>query len=485
MKDIIKNYSLNLGYQVIILLIPFISIPYLSRTLGPNNLGVEAYTTSVTAVFIAVVNAGTLIYSTRQVASLKNKKELLIKEVYNIILFRVLLAFGSLLVYFLMILQSEYFNVFLIQSVFLIASTFFDCTWYFIGKENFKLIVFRNLLIKFVGILLILQFVNDQSDLINYIWINAVTVLIPNISLILLLIKDIGMPKKSLFSIKELKKLIFSIYPFFIMGIITQVYMNVDKIIIEKHDLIYELGVYSQFIKSYSVFLAPITAVGTILMPRITNLVVDKKENGTKLINFSSNFIFVLCIPIFTGLIAISNEFVKLFYGEGFSEFLLLFQIGALLIFTGSLSNIVVQQVIYPNSLEKLYNKALVYASLIRIIIILISINIIGIYGALIAYVISELILMGICIYSTRSHVNIINLILNFNNLRILSAGATMFVFIKIINENMLVLKVLGGSIVYIVMLVLLKEQITIKIKKHITSISINKKDNLKDKKQT
>ncbi|MBT2257843.1 oligosaccharide flippase family protein [Priestia megaterium] len=469
MKDIIRNYSLNFGYQIIVLLIPFISIPYLSRVLGPNNLGVESFTTSLTSIFISIVNAGTIIYSTRQVAALKSKKELLVTEVYNIVLFRFLLGLISIIIFIFIILHSKYLNIFLVQLVFLIASTFLDCTWYFIGKENFKLVVLRNLVIKIVGLLLILQFVKNQNDLINYVWINAITVLIPNISLLIPLFKEIGKPKRVYFSFRRLTELIGDIYPFFIMGIITQVYMNIDKIIVERNNLIYELGVYSQFIKSYSVFLAPITAVGTILMPRITTLIADKKEDSNKIIFFSSNFIFILCIPISLGLLSISNEFVSLFYGKEFSEYLLLFQLGIILIFTGSLSNIVVQQVIYPNKLEKIYNFALTISSIFRIILIIAFINIVGIYGPLIAYIMSEFALMSISIYKTKKYIDIFKIIINFNNLKIVIAGIVMFFIINLVNQNLMSLKIIIGAVVYIFMLYILKENLSVKITNHIT----------------
>ena len=47
----VKNYTYNLIYQVMTLLTPFITTPYLSRVLGPDGTGIQSYTNSVVQYF--------------------------------------------------------------------------------------------------------------------------------------------------------------------------------------------------------------------------------------------------------------------------------------------------------------------------------------------------------------------------------------------------------------------------------------------------
>ena len=42
-----KNVVYNLVYQVVTLLLPLITVPYISRVLGPNGVGISSYTNSI------------------------------------------------------------------------------------------------------------------------------------------------------------------------------------------------------------------------------------------------------------------------------------------------------------------------------------------------------------------------------------------------------------------------------------------------------
>ena len=52
MKTVRKNYVYNLIYQIVAIIIPIITIPYVSRVLGVENIGIYGYTLSISAYFI-------------------------------------------------------------------------------------------------------------------------------------------------------------------------------------------------------------------------------------------------------------------------------------------------------------------------------------------------------------------------------------------------------------------------------------------------
>ena len=47
-----KNYLYNTLYQVLILIVPLVTSPYVSRCLGPQNIGVYSYTSTVISYFV-------------------------------------------------------------------------------------------------------------------------------------------------------------------------------------------------------------------------------------------------------------------------------------------------------------------------------------------------------------------------------------------------------------------------------------------------
>ena len=50
-KSIKKNYLYNLSYQILVMLLPFITTPYVSRILGVTNIGIYSYTLSISTFF--------------------------------------------------------------------------------------------------------------------------------------------------------------------------------------------------------------------------------------------------------------------------------------------------------------------------------------------------------------------------------------------------------------------------------------------------
>ena len=63
-----KNYIYNLIYQVMTLITPFITTPYISRVLGADGTGVQSYTNSVVQYFAILAALGTASYGQRDLA---------------------------------------------------------------------------------------------------------------------------------------------------------------------------------------------------------------------------------------------------------------------------------------------------------------------------------------------------------------------------------------------------------------------------------
>ena len=51
-KSIKVNYFLNMSYQVLVLLVPIVTTPYIARTLGAEGIGIYSYTYSVVSCFV-------------------------------------------------------------------------------------------------------------------------------------------------------------------------------------------------------------------------------------------------------------------------------------------------------------------------------------------------------------------------------------------------------------------------------------------------
>ena len=71
---IVKNYLYNVGYNVLILLTPLLTVPYISRVLGPTGVGINATTNSVITYFLLAGTVGITIYGNREIAFIRENK---------------------------------------------------------------------------------------------------------------------------------------------------------------------------------------------------------------------------------------------------------------------------------------------------------------------------------------------------------------------------------------------------------------------------
>ena len=78
-KSITKNYIYNLFYQILIIIVPLITTPYLSRVLGAENIGIYSYTLSITTYFILLGSLGVSTYGQREIAYVRDDKKLTTK----------------------------------------------------------------------------------------------------------------------------------------------------------------------------------------------------------------------------------------------------------------------------------------------------------------------------------------------------------------------------------------------------------------------
>ena len=157
------NYIYNLMYDILALIVPLITTPYISRVLTPESIGIYSYTYSIIMYFTAFVVLGTKSFAIKRIARAQNKEEASI-VFWNVFILRVLSGISALAVYYAYVfLKAENKTIAIIQSFYIIA-VIFDISWFFQGVENFKTIIFRNLIVKIISLAVIFTFVKEKGD---------------------------------------------------------------------------------------------------------------------------------------------------------------------------------------------------------------------------------------------------------------------------------------------------------------------------------
>ena len=67
-KSVTKNYIYNLVYQILVIVLPLITTPYISGVLGAEKIGIYSFTTSIATYFILFGSLGVAMYAQREIA---------------------------------------------------------------------------------------------------------------------------------------------------------------------------------------------------------------------------------------------------------------------------------------------------------------------------------------------------------------------------------------------------------------------------------
>ncbi len=466
-KSITKNYIYNLAYQILIILLPIITTPYLSRVLGAENIGIYSYTLSIVTYFILFGSLGISMYAQREIAYVQDDKYKRSKIFWEILILRfTTLAISMVIYYFTYVNGTQYqmyYKILLIE----IVATCFDISWYFQGMEDFKKTVFRNTLVKIISIALIFLLVKKPEDLFKYFVIYVVSNLVGNISLWLYISKLLEKIKiKELHPLKHLKPTI----GLFIPQIAIQVYTLLDKVMIGAIiDDKSEVGYYDQAQKIIKMLLTVVTSLGTVMIPRMANTFANgNKKQIKEYMKKSFRFVYILSIPIILGIIAVSDKFVPIFFGDGYEKVSIIMKLISPILLIIGLSNVIGSQYLLPTKRQKEYTISVVCGAVVNLILNACLIWKYGAIGASIGTVIAELTVTSVQIFYTRKDFKWKEIIkMSFNYL---VASLLMFVVCLIIGNNInsnfvsLIVQVIAGGSVYGVTLLVFKDNMVMEL---------------------
>ncbi len=461
-KSIAKNYIFNLVYQLLSIVLPLVTTPYLSRVLGAEPIGIYGYTISIVTYFILFGTLGISMYGQREIAYVQNDKNKQSKAFWEINIVRFITLPISMLIFYLSFcLNGDYQIYYRILLVYMI-SNMFDISWYLQGIEEFGKTVIRNIIVKALSLILIFVCVKTQNDLWKYLLIFSGAELLGNLTMWMYLPRYIN---KVEFKKLEIKKHIKPTITLFIPQIATQIYTVMDKTMVGLiTNNMSEVGYYEQAQKIVKSALTVITSLGTVMSSRIANCYANnKKEEILANIEKSFNFVCFLGIPIVLGIIGISKNLVPWFYGDGYEKVVSLLIATSPIILAIGFSNVTGLQYLVPIGKQKEYTKSVTIGALSNLILNIILIKLFQSIGAAIASVISEIFVFAVQYYYIRDIIKIRRIAQI--SCKYLISGFVMLGNLVITQVMMIpsamntVIQIILGAIIYILILIILKDK--------------------------
>lgn len=463
-----KSIIYNTFYQILTLIIPFVTAPYISRVIGASGVGIYSYTTSIQTYFSMFAALGTVSYGAREIARNRDDKYKRSKLFLEIELLTVITTFICLLLWLILIGVSSDYKIYYIILTMNLFNTMFDISWFYTGLEQFKYTIIQNSIFKILGVVALFIFIKDSNDLVLYVIIMSLSTLLGTMSMWTYLPKFLQKVKFKELNIKQHFK---ETLVYFIPTIATSAYTVLDKTLIGviTNDA-KENGYYEQATKIINIAKAiTFTSLNTVFGSRISYLFAEKKEEEIrKKINISINYILFIGIGICFGLIAVANKFIPIFFGEGYERTAILVKILSPLVIIIGISNCLGSQYYTPAGLRNKSAKIIIFGAFMNLILNLILIPKFWGIGAALATIVAELTITLMYLKYSNGYSSL-KMVLKLGWKKLISGivmlmGVSLVDLMNISEFATIILQVGVGVLIYILSLVMLKDSFILDI---------------------
>ena len=463
MNKVAKNYLYNVAYQLLVLIAPIITSPYLARVLGAENLGIYSYVNSCGVIITTFSLLGIYTYGNRQTAYIRDDREALTSMFWELEIVRLLLGSVGTIFYFIyMYVNSEYTIYFLVYFPYILAN-FIDCSWLYVGLEDMQITVIKNFITKVINIIGIFLLVKTREDLWIYLMLLAITTLIANISIYTQLSQYIG---TFTISIRNIPKHVKGSLSLFLPQVASLIYLQVDKVMLEWFTTsTSQISYYDQAEKIVMIPLSLITVISTVIMPRIANeYKKGHRENIEKILLKSGRFALGLGMPMFFGIILITRQFIPWYLGDEFTPTIIAIIILSPLIIINCLDGISSKQYLVATNQMKILFIAYSTCAIINILINTMLIPVFGYIGAAIATIIANSISVFIQYCYMLRHIKLFSLFRY--GLKYGIGSFFMFLIVFFVTQNMTEsiyttsIQIIFGIFLYLIYLLIIKDQL-------------------------
>ena len=438
-RSIGVNAGLNMIRTACQVIFPLITFPYISRVLGPAGNGKVAFATSVVYYFSIFAALGIPTYGIRKCAQCRDDKQKLAKTVHELLILGSILTVIAYIVLVICIFAipklRDNANIIFITSATLILTNV-GVEWFYQAIEQYDYITIRNLLFKFISIILMFIFVKQPEDYVIYAGIQVIGTVGSNM---------LGFMENSI-----------------------------------------QVGYYNAAVKMKNILTSVVSALGAVLLPRVSYYIEKGMyEEYRKTLNKSIKVVLLISLPLMLYCMIEARDVLLFLSGKQYLPALSAMVVIMPTILLIGISNVTGMQILVPLGLEKYTIISTVIGAIVDVILNSLLIPQYGAMGAAVGTLIAEVSVLIVQIYFLRKikYVNIINKDWIKIILATMIALIGMRVIDKIVFIDIVLLRLFYTSAIffgiYILALIVLKEEIVQE-----QGISIIKKSFFKDKEE-
>lgn len=317
----IRSVKFNVVMNMILtsssFIFPLITVPYVSRVLGPSGTGIVAWMQTLISYFCLVAVLGITTYGVRACAAVRDNREELSQTAQEL---------GAILLISTSIVYAVYLGmIFIIPKtrenltlafIFSIGIWLSSCgfSWFYQAIEQYGYITVRNLAFKVIALVLMFLLVHTSADYVLYGVTTVVGGYGSNVFNLIRLRRYVDFkPHRKL----DLRRHFKPMVSFTVSSISSGMYSQIDMFFAGFFVSNAMLGLYQMVVKIKNICYSAVNSVGSVMLPRISYYEAKGGHDNTRrLIGKNINFITMMSLAIMIIFIVGAEPLISLLGGH-------------------------------------------------------------------------------------------------------------------------------------------------------------------------
>ena len=411
MKLLMKNKMIQNGIWLFVLqgfnsLMPFITIPYITRILSASYFGDFSLGLNWVGYFQIIVEYGFVLSGTKKLAIESQEKDLKKQnELYSRVIFsRMLLCLLCALILCILLVCLKVnirVKICMILLFSMVVGVVFQHNWFFQGKEDMKYITLGNVLGRTISTILIFIFVKKADDLYLYCILYSLNFLLMaffGYALAKYKYETKIIPCRFLDIFSELK----DGWYVFTSSAMTKLFSGFGVTYLGFFSSTYLIGIYSAIYKIPYLVIILWAPVSTAIYPYISKQFATSWECGINEIKKYSKKIVGGYVVMGAIIIVLNRSIVEILFGEEYVEYSYILIPLMLWVIIGIINNLLGIQTLVASNHEKEYSKCFNVSIIVSLLLTIVLGYKYTILGISMAMMISELVLLILILISLR-----------------------------------------------------------------------------------
>lgn len=466
-----KNKSLSKGgiyyliYNVLNLAFPFITGIYVARKLIPSNIGEVAAAQNLAMYFVILAFLGIPTYGLREISKTRDDREQrnkLFSELFVInLISTIIFSIVYLVVVFSIAKYRSNLSLYLIVGI-SIALNAFNISWLYEGLEEFRFISIRNILFKAISFMCLVILVKEPDDYLKY----AVVTVIGTAGNYV--VNMVYSPKYATISFRNLnlRRHLKSIIYLVAVNLAIEIYSLMDITMMNFMSSNDSIAFYKYGNNIERMLQQVVNTFTMVLVPRISFYYQEKEQDKfNKLVSKGLKLIILTSIPMIVGIYFTADFLIQQMYGVQYANSATILKMFSLLLLISPIGYLLGSRMLLVTDHENKMVICVGIGAVVNLIGNTLLIPRLHEFGATIASLLSEIVVMVVYVYFGKKYFKLINV--PQSAIKALTGAALMAVYLyacSLLNINgwvVLIIQVIGAVAIYGATLLLTNEEIT------------------------